>query len=142
MLRRSGVRSRCSCAARCSRSAMLHQSEHCLARRAMARCSMSSIHSNRGSSRSGERWKTGRLLARGAIVAAVACLRAATAAAPMEPDYHAGLGWALWCLRRTVEAADEARPHLSRALAIKPDHAIAHEYIGRIDAALGTDDVQ
>ncbi|HEY0986613.1 MAG TPA: response regulator, partial [Kofleriaceae bacterium] len=83
-----------------------------------------------------------RLLASGEIAAAVAYLRAAIAKAPMEPNYHAALGWALWCLRRTPEAADEARPHLHRAVAIKPDHAVAHEYIGRIDAALGTDGVQ
>lgn len=83
-----------------------------------------------------------RLLASGELAAAIACLRAAIAAAPQEPDYRASLGWALWRLGHTLATADEARPHLHLAVAIKPDHAAAHEYIGRIDAALGTDDVQ
>ena len=44
--------------------------------------------------------------------------------------------------QREAEAADAARAHLNHALAINPDHAAAHDYKGRIDAALRVDDAE
>jgi DNA-binding response OmpR family regulator/tetratricopeptide (TPR) repeat protein len=83
------------------------------------------------------------LLARRNYPAAIARLQAAVAAAPQEADYHAVLGWAHWQGGGgDAKAADLARPHLNQALAVNPDHAAAHEYKGRIDAALGTDDLE
>jgi CheY-like chemotaxis protein len=79
------------------------------------------------------------LMARRQYPAAIAKLSAAVAAAPNEADYHAVLGWAQWLAGTDEAAADLARPHLNQALAINPDHAAAHDYRGRIDAALGTD---
>lgn len=62
---------------------------------------------------------------------------------PGEADYHAALGWAEWMAgEQRAEAADTARPHLNQALAINPDHAAAHDYKGRIDAALRSDDTE
>jgi two-component system response regulator MprA len=81
------------------------------------------------------------LLARRHFANAIAKFAAAAAAAPDEADYHAALGWAHWLAGGSdARAADLARPHLNQALAINPDHATAHDYTGRIDAALGTDD--
>jgi tetratricopeptide (TPR) repeat protein len=83
------------------------------------------------------------LLARRNYPAAIARLQAAVAAAPQEADYHAALGWAHWQAGGgDNRAADLARPHLNQALAVNPDHAAAHEYKGRINAALGTDDLE
>lgn len=81
------------------------------------------------------------LLARKHYANAIAKFAAAAAAAPDEADYHAALGWAHWLAGGAdPRAADLARPHLNQALAVNPDHATAHDYSGRIDAALGTDD--
>lgn len=83
------------------------------------------------------------LLARRNFPAAIARLQAAVAASPQEADYHAALGWAHWQAGGgDARAADLARPHLNQALAVNPDHAAAHEYKGRIDAVLGTDDLE
>jgi DNA-binding response OmpR family regulator/tetratricopeptide (TPR) repeat protein len=83
------------------------------------------------------------LLARRNYPAAIARLQAAVSAAPHEADYHAALGWAHWHAGGgDTKGADLARPHLNQALAVNPDHAAAHEYKGRIDATLGTDDVE
>ena len=83
------------------------------------------------------------LLARRNFPAAIARLQAAVAASPGEADYHAALGWAHWLAGGgDARAADLARPHLNQALAVNPDHPAAHEYKGRIDAALGTDDLE
>ncbi|MCA9677032.1 MAG: hypothetical protein KC464_18540, partial [Myxococcales bacterium] len=83
------------------------------------------------------------LLARRQFPAAIARLQAAVAAAPQEPDYHAALGWAHWLGGGgDARAADLARPHLNQALALDPDHPAAHEYKGRINAVLGTDDLE
>ncbi|WP_428264416.1 response regulator [Haliangium sp.] len=72
---------------------------------------------------------------------AVQKLQAAVTASPDEADYRAALGWALYLHGgRTAEAADLARPHLNEGLAINPDHALSHEYKGRISAEQGTDD--
>ncbi|HTJ43038.1 MAG TPA: response regulator [Kofleriaceae bacterium] len=81
------------------------------------------------------------LLARKMYAQAIGKLAAAASAAPDEADYHAALGWAHWLAGGgDAQAADLARPHLSQALTINPDHASAHDYLGRIDAALGTDE--
>ncbi len=59
---------------------------------------------------------------------------------PNEADYHAALGWAEWNANGAhAAAADGARQHLNHALSIDPDHAAAHDYKGRIDAALDAD---
>ncbi len=61
--------------------------------------------------------------------------------APGEADYHAALGWAQWKAGgERADASEEAHAHLDRALAIDPDHAAAHDYKGRIDAALLVDE--
>ncbi len=83
------------------------------------------------------------LLARKNYPAAIARLQAAIASAPQEPDYHAALGWANWLAGGgDAKAADLARPHLNQALALNAEHPAAHEYKGRINAALGTDDLE
>ncbi len=67
-----------------------------------------------------------------------------------QPDYHALLGWATYltalgpgresaALERIRAASILAMPHLETALAIDLDHADAHEYVGRIEAACGED---
>jgi tetratricopeptide (TPR) repeat protein len=72
---------------------------------------------------------------------AIALLRTVLAKSPGEADYHAALGWAIWNAGgRDVAASDEARDHLNQALSINPDHAPAHDYKGRVDAALRIDE--
>lgn len=72
---------------------------------------------------------------------AMGLLRTVLARSPGEADYHAALGWAVWNAgNREIAAADEARDHLNHALSINPDHAAAHDYKGRIDAALRVDE--
>ncbi|MBS1119658.1 MAG: response regulator receiver protein [Deltaproteobacteria bacterium] len=72
---------------------------------------------------------------------AIGLIRAVIARSPDEADYHAALGWAEWMGGdQSPAAADLARPHLNAALEINPDHAAAHEYKGRIDAAMQSDD--
>jgi CheY-like chemotaxis protein/tetratricopeptide (TPR) repeat protein len=83
------------------------------------------------------------LLARRNFPAAIARLQAAVSAAGTEPDYHAALGWAHWLAGGgDARAADHARPHLNQALALNPEHPAAHEYKGRINAAIGSDDLE
>jgi tetratricopeptide (TPR) repeat protein len=61
--------------------------------------------------------------------------------APNEADYHAALGWCEWKAHgEHAAAADGAHAHLNHALSINPDHAAAHDYKGRIDAALHGDE--
>ncbi len=72
---------------------------------------------------------------------AIGLLRTVLAKSPGEADYHAALGWAVWNGgKQELAAADEARDHLNHALSINPDHAAAHDYKGRIDAALRVDE--
>ncbi|MGE5186458.1 MAG: hypothetical protein ACM31C_30590, partial [Acidobacteriota bacterium] len=72
---------------------------------------------------------------------AVGQLKTAIQRAPNEADYHAALGWAMWNAGdRTGAAADAARGHLNQALSIDPDHPAAHDYKGRIDATVRSDD--
>ncbi len=72
---------------------------------------------------------------------AIAQLKTVISRSPNEADYHGALGWAMWNAGdRTGAAADAARGHLNQALAVNPDHAASHDYKGRIDAALRTDD--
>jgi tetratricopeptide (TPR) repeat protein len=72
---------------------------------------------------------------------AIGMLRTVIASSPNEADYHAALGWSVWNAGNSHgAAADEARGHLNHALSINPDHAASHDYKGRIDAALRTDD--
>ncbi len=74
---------------------------------------------------------------------AVGHVRTVIARAPNEADYHAALGWCEWMAAgQAPEAADRARDHLNTALSINPDHAAAHEYKGRIGAALHEDDAE
>jgi tetratricopeptide (TPR) repeat protein len=74
---------------------------------------------------------------------AIGMLKTVIARSPNEADYHAALGWALWNAaspQARFEAGDAARGYLNQALSIDPDHAAAHDYKGRIDAALRVDD--
>jgi tetratricopeptide (TPR) repeat protein len=70
-------------------------------------------------------------------------IRTVISRSPGEADYHAALGWCEWIAGgEKAEAADEARANLNQALSIDPDHPAAHEYKGRIDAALKADDAE
>ena len=74
---------------------------------------------------------------------AIGLLKTVLARSPGEADYHAALGWAEWNAAADPtrdQAAETARDHLNRALSINPDHPAAHDYKGRIDAAMRTDD--
>lgn len=83
------------------------------------------------------------LMTRGQWPAAVAHIKTVITRSPGEADYHAALGWAEWKAGgESAQAADAARPHLNQALAINPDHAAAHDYKGRINAALRSDDAE
>lgn len=83
------------------------------------------------------------LMASGQWEPACDLLRAILERSPGEADYHAALGWAAWRAGgESPEAADDARVHLNAALEINPDHAAAHDYKGRIDAALHNDDAE
>ncbi|HET9622180.1 MAG TPA: tetratricopeptide repeat protein [Kofleriaceae bacterium] len=83
------------------------------------------------------------MMARGLWPQAVAQIKVVISRSPGEADYHAALGWAEWMAgEQRAEAADAARPHLNQALAINPDHAAAHDYKGRINAALRSDDAE
>ncbi len=79
----------------------------------------------------------------GAWPQAIELLRRVLERSPGEADYHAALGWAEWMGGgESPPAADAARVHLNAALEINPAHAAAHDYRGRIDAALRTDDAE
>ena len=81
------------------------------------------------------------MLARKQWPQAIGMIRSVIARSPGEADYHAALGWAEWMAGgQNANSADVARPHLNTALEINPDHAAAHDYKGRIDAALRSDD--
>jgi tetratricopeptide (TPR) repeat protein len=83
------------------------------------------------------------LMARNLWMQAVGQIKTVIARSPGEADYHAALGWSEWMAgEQRPEAADAARPHLNQALAINPDHAAAHDYKGRINAALRSDDAE
>jgi len=83
------------------------------------------------------------LMARGQWSQAVDLLRQVLERSPGEADYQAALGWAVWMAGgESPEAADAARVHLNGALEANPDHPAAHDYKGRIDAALRTDDAE
>ncbi len=74
---------------------------------------------------------------------AIGLLKTVIARSPNEADYHAAIGWALWNAAAPAargEAADAARGYLNQALSINPDHAASHDYKGRVDASLRTDD--
>jgi tetratricopeptide (TPR) repeat protein len=83
------------------------------------------------------------LMAQGQWAQAVGQIKAVITRSPGEADYHAALGWAEWRAGgEGAEAADTARLHLNHALAINPDHPAAHDYKGRINAALRSDDAE
>jgi tetratricopeptide (TPR) repeat protein len=83
------------------------------------------------------------LMARGDWAHAVGHIQTVITRSPGEAAYHAALGWAEWMAGgQRPEAADAARLHLNQALAINPDHAAAHDYKGRINAALRNDDAE
>lgn len=72
---------------------------------------------------------------------AIGVLRTVLARAPNEAEYHAALGWAEWhAAGHTEAAAAVARGLLDTALSINPDHSGAHDYKGRIEAALRVDE--
>jgi tetratricopeptide (TPR) repeat protein len=83
------------------------------------------------------------LMARGDWAQAVGHIQTVITRSPGEADYHAALGWSEWMAGGELPAAaDAARLHLNQALAINPDHAAAHDYKGRINAALRSDDAE
>lgn len=83
------------------------------------------------------------LMAKEQWAQAIGHIRKVIAQSPGEADYHAALGWAEWMAgEQKPAAADVARAHLNKALEVNPDHAAAHEYKGRIDAALDDDDAE
>jgi tetratricopeptide (TPR) repeat protein len=83
------------------------------------------------------------LIARKQWAQAIGLIRTVISRSPAEADYHAALGWAEWKAGdESAEAADRARPHLNAALEINPDHAAAHDFKGRIDATLHSDDAE
>ncbi len=83
------------------------------------------------------------MMTRGQWAAAVGQIKSVITRSPGEADYHAALGWSEWMSGgEHASAADAARPHLNQALAINPDHAAAHDYKGRINAALRSDDAE
>lgn len=75
---------------------------------------------------------------------AILLLKTVIHRSPGEADYHAALGWAVFQQSEMQgtgsEGALPALDHLNTALSIDPDHPGAHEYKGRIDAALRVDD--
>jgi tetratricopeptide (TPR) repeat protein len=83
------------------------------------------------------------LMVRAQWAQAVGQIKMVITRSPGEAEYHAALGWSEWMAgEEQPEAADAARPHLNQALAINPDHAAAHDYKGRINAALRSDDAE
>jgi CheY-like chemotaxis protein/tetratricopeptide (TPR) repeat protein len=84
-----------------------------------------------------------KLLEQGDVDGAVAAFRRALGAVPDAADYHAALGFALH--RKALAAPPGVRGELERAvtielelaLAIDPDHAPGHEYLGRVLAERG-----
>jgi CheY-like chemotaxis protein/tetratricopeptide (TPR) repeat protein len=79
-------------------------------------------------------------LAEGDLEGAIRRFELACQQVPKAADYHAALGWALY---RAARAAGPSHPgvgpdtssalaRLQQALKIDPDHAPAHEYIGRM----------
>lgn len=74
---------------------------------------------------------------------AIGLIKQVISRSPLEADYHAALGWAYWMEGEgRIEAAEAGRDSLNKALEINPDHAAAHDYKGRIEAALHTDDAE
>jgi tetratricopeptide (TPR) repeat protein len=74
---------------------------------------------------------------------AIGLIKQVISRSPLEADYHAALGWAYWMDGEgTIEAAEVGRESLNKALEINPDHAAAHDYKGRIEAALHSDDAE
>lgn len=74
---------------------------------------------------------------------AIGHIRNVIARAPNEADYHAALGWSEWMAgKQQPAAADAARGHLNTALTINPDHAASHDYKGRIEATLHSEDTE
>jgi tetratricopeptide (TPR) repeat protein len=83
---------------------------------------------------------------------AIGLLKTVIARSPEEADFHAGLGWAVFQQGEERNAGPEAQraggadaalaalDHLNHALSIDPDHPGAHEFKGRVDAALRVDD--
>lgn len=79
-------------------------------------------------------------LAEGDIEQAIKLFESACRQVPKAADYHAALGWALYRAARAagpshpgeLPDADAAIARLDKALAIDPDNAPAHEYLGRI----------
>lgn len=82
------------------------------------------------------------LMAKGQWAKAIGTLKTVIARAPAEADYHAAIGWAVWNEggAGNNDSALAALDHFNAALTINPDHPAAHDYKGRVDAALGIDD--
>lgn len=82
------------------------------------------------------------MMAKGQWAKAIGLLKTVIARSPSEADYHAAIGWAVWNEggAGNNDAALAALDHFNTALTVNPDHPAAHDYKGRVDAALGIDD--
>lgn len=82
------------------------------------------------------------MMAKGQWAKAIGMLKTVIARSPAEADYHAAIGWAVWNEggAGNNDSALAALDHFNTALTINPDHPAAHDYKGRVDAALGIDD--
>ena len=72
-----------------------------------------------------------RRLSANLVPGAIEKFTRAVALAPDVADYQAALGWALHLAN---PGGPKTEHHLTQALAIDPDHAAAHEYLGRVRA--------
>jgi tetratricopeptide (TPR) repeat protein len=84
-------------------------------------------------------YRKGEILLRaGNFIGALDFLEAAAKLWPEEPEYQNACGWALH--RKNPPESERAREHLERAIALKGDHAEAHQRLGLVLKALGEDE--
>ena len=83
-------------------------------------------------------YRKGEILLRaGNFIGALDFLEAAARLWPEESEYQSACGWALH--RKNPPESERAREHLERAIALKGDHAEAHQRLGLVLKALGED---
>ena len=69
-----------------------------------------------------------------AFAAAIESANTAIQLDPKLPEAHASLGFALWALDHDTEASSH---HLQLAIALNPEYALAHDWVGLIQSARG-----